>query len=313
MGGALWICACEGEIKFKNLFTLRDLLIEEIENILSESSAFCDGYEYGSLKGKIACNLFFEPSTRTQYSFQMAQERLGMRVITFNTQNSSLQKNESFYDSVKTFDGLQSDLLVIRHSKEKYYQDLIGKIKTPIINGGDGSGDHPTQSLLDILTIKQEFGSLDGMNISIVGDISHSRVARTNFEVMSRFGAKVFTSGPKKYCKKNMNFISFDQAISKSDVIIMLRVQHERHKEQLSMSPEEYNEKYGLNLKNVKLMKKNAIIMHPGPVNRNVELSSELVESSRSRISKQVKNGVFVRMAVIKYLFDSSERERRVL
>jgi aspartate carbamoyltransferase catalytic subunit len=271
---------------------------------LEESLKFCGGRKYKGLAGKIACNIFFEPSTRTQYSFLVAQQKVGMGAIDFDVDSSSLQKNESFYDTIKTFDSLGTDVLIIRHSKNEYYKNLIGKISTPIINAGDGTGNHPTQSLLDILTIEQEFGSLKGLEISIIGDISHSRVAHTNFEIMSRFGAKVFTSGPKEYSERNMNFVNFKEAISRSDVVIMLRVQRERHSSRLGVTDEEYNEKYGLNSRNLKFMKKDSIIMHPGPVNRNVEISGDLMEIDKSRISKQVRNGVFVRMAVLKYILE---------
>ncbi|GHU84941.1 aspartate carbamoyltransferase [Clostridia bacterium] len=284
-----------------NLLRLRDLSLAEIEAILDQAQDFCDGEKYQKLAGKIVCNLFFEPSTRTLYSFQVAQERLGLKVISFNPGSSSLQKDESFYDTVKTFDSFGADLLVIRHSQNEYYNELVDKVSTPIINGGDGTGQHPTQSLLDLLTIRQEFGHLDGLSVAIIGDIAHSRVAHTNFEIMKRFGMQVYTSGPPEYMEEGMNFIPFEQALIRCDIIMALRIQHERHQMKFNMSLEEYHQTYGLNAQNVDLMRKSAIIMHPAPVNRNVEIADELVESSRSRIFKQMQNGVFVRMAVIRY------------
>ncbi|GHV30504.1 aspartate carbamoyltransferase [Clostridia bacterium] len=285
----------------RNLLRLKDLTLAEIEGILDQAQDFCDGERCQKFAGKIVCNLFFEPSTRTLYSFQVAQENLGLKVISFNPGNSSLQKDECFYDTVKTFDSFKTDLLVIRHSQNEYYNEFVGKIKTPIINGGDGTGQHPTQSLLDLLTIRQEFGHLDGLSVAIIGDVAHSRVAHTNFEIMKRFGMQVYTSGPPEYMEEGMNFIPFEQALARCDIIMALRIQHERHKTKFNMSLEEYHQKYGLNAQTVGLMKKNAIIMHPAPVNRNVEIADELVESSRSRIFKQMQNGVFIRMAVIKY------------
>jgi aspartate carbamoyltransferase catalytic subunit len=285
----------------KNLLRLKDLPLAGIEGILDQAQRFCDGEKCQEFAGKIVCNLFFEPSTRTLYSFQVAQQNLGLKVISFNPESSSLQKAESFYDTVKTFDSFGIDLLVIRHRRNEYYNEFISKLGTPVLNGGDGTGQHPTQSLVDMLTIRQEFGHLDGLSIAIIGDVAHSRVAHTNFEVMERFGMRVYTSGPPEYVEKGMNPIPFKQALTECDVIMALRIQRERHETNFSMSAEEYHRTYGLTAQNVTLMKKNAIIMHPAPVNRNVEIADELVESPRSRIFKQMQNGVFVRMAVIKY------------
>jgi len=286
----------------RDLFNLENLSLEQIKNILNTAQDFCDHKINLNLKNKIACNLFFEPSTRTAYSFQVAQEKLGMKVIFFNPESSSLKKNESFYDTIKTFDSFDLDLLIIRDAREKYYQELINKIKTPIINAGDGSGSHPTQSLLDLLTIRQEFNMLKNISVMISGDIIHSRVAHTNFKIMQRLGMQVYTSGPSEYLESELNPIEFNTGLKICDVIMMLRVQLERHNKKYNL--ENYNKFYGLNSQNINLIKPNAIIMHPAPVNRNIELTDDIIESPRSRIFKQISNGVFTRMAVIKYILD---------
>ncbi len=286
----------------RNLLTLSALSVEDILHILDDAETFKQGTPYDKLQGKFVSNLFFEPSTRTQYSFNVAEEKLGMRVISFNPAASSLKKDESFYDTVKVFDALGMDAVVIRHSENEYYNQLLGHVNAAIINGGDGTGNHPTQSLLDLLTIRQEFGYFNGLKVAIVGDVVHSRVAHTDFEVMQRLGMEVFTSGPSEFMEKGMHFVSFEEAIRQSDVVMLLRVQHERHGEGgMQLSKEEYHKQYGLNAETLKWMKPTAIIMHPAPFNRGVEIASEIVESEQSRIFKQMENGVFARMAVLKW------------
>ncbi len=284
----------------KDLLSLRTLSNEEIMNILNEALEFKKGKEF-SLKNKIIANLFFESSTRTQYSFNVAQEKLDMKVINFNPTVSSLNKGESFYDTVKTFESFGIDAVVIRHSKDRYYDDLK-RLKCPIINGGDGKGDHPTQSLLDLMTIYEEFKHFEGLKICIVGDIKHSRVAHTNFEIMNRLKMECYTSGPIEYKEDGYNYIDFNTCISEMDIIMLLRVQNERHSEdeKLRMSNDEYLERYGLTMEKVKKMKPNSIIMHPAPFNRGVEISDDVVECEKSRIFTQINNGVYVRMSVIK-------------
>lgn len=284
----------------KNLLELKSLDVSEINAILDQAQAFHDGEVFRDLEGRIAANLFFEPSTRTQYSFNVAEEKLGLRVISFNPAGSSLQKNESFYDTVKTFDSFGTDLLVIRHVENEYYNQLLGHVNAKILNGGDGTGNHPTQSLLDLLTIRQEFGGFEGLKAAIIGDVSHSRVAHTNFEVMNRLGMEVCTSGPEEYMEEGMNYVPFEQAVRQSDVVMLLRVQHERHAENMHLTVEEYHARYGMNKEKLGWMKEGAIIMHPAPFNRGVEIAGDVVECGRSRIFKQVNNGVFVRMAAIK-------------
>ncbi len=284
----------------KHLLTLADLSIEEINAILDDAQGFCDGTLKCDLSGRIAANLFFESSTRTQYSFNVAQEKLNVRVVSFNVATSSMNKKESFYDTVKLFDAIGCDFLVIRSPEVEYYKQLLGHVNAAILNAGDGTGNHPTQSLLDLLTIRQEFGKFEGLKCCICGDIAHSRVAHTNFEVMRRLGMEVVTSGPDMFMEEGMNFEPFETTLATSDIVMMLRVQHERHDGSVQFDKDEYHKNFGLTAENVAKMKDNAIIMHPAPFNRGVEIADEVVECDKARIFKQMSNGVFVRMAVLK-------------
>ena len=292
--------------KLKNLYNLSDLSLEEIYGILDEAEAFRKGAVYTGAQGRVVANLFFEPSTRTHYSFQTAQLKLGCRILDFQPGSSSMLKGETFYDTVKTFESFGVDLFVIRHSENAYYEQLTS-VNVPFLNAGDGTGNHPTQSLLDLMTIRQEFGHFDGLKIAIVGDVVHSRVAHTNSGVMRRLGMEVYTSGPEQFRDANDNYIDFDKAVREMDIIMLLRVQNERLTEQERMNSDEtmqYNRFYGMNRERLAMMKDKAIIMHPAPFNRGVELTDEIVECDRSRIFKQVQNGVFVRMAAIKRAFE---------
>lgn len=282
-----------------HLLDLQQLSIGEINDLLDLAQYYRDGGPLPDCSGAIVANLFFENSTRTQYSFQTAEERLNMRVISFVPETSSLQKNESFYDTVKTFDSFGVNALVIRHSENEYYNDLVGHVRAAILNGGDGTGSHPTQSLLDLLTIRQEFGGFEGLKAVIAGDIAHSRVAHTNFDIMTRLGMEVVMSGPKEYMEDRYPYEPFDEAIATSDVVMMLRVQRERHSDGTPFDPARYHREYGLSARRAASMKKGAIIMHPAPVNRGVEVADEVVECRRSRIFKQMENGAFVRMAAL--------------
>lgn len=282
----------------KNLFDLSSLCVEEINAILDRARQFANGEKSDAAKGKVVASLFFEPSTRTQNSYSMAVMRLGGQVITFNSEVSSMKKGETFYDTVKVFEALGCDAAIIRHSENEYYKQLTN-IKMPILSGGDGTGNHPTQSLLDLLTIKQEFGKFEGLKVCIVGDIVHSRVAHTNIEVMQRLGMEVYTSGPDEFKEEGFNYIDFDKAVKEMDVIMLLRIQHERLSGEMIMTKEDYNKQFGLNMDRVNAMKPGAIIMHPAPFNRGVEIDDDCVECEKSRIFKQMSNGVFVRMAVV--------------
>ena len=281
----------------RGLFTIKQLKTEQILDIIQYAEKLKGGLRVSYPDKKVA-TLFFENSTRTHYSFQCALMNLGIKVIDFNTDTSSVKKGETLYDTVRTFESFGCDGVVIRHSQDEYFKELEG-IKMPIWNGGDGKANHPTQCLLDLMTIYEEYGHFDGLKCCIIGDISHSRVAHTNIEIMERLGMEVYISGPEEYNDGSAKWIAVDEAIKNMDVVMLLRVQFERHNEKMSMSIEEYHEKYGLTVKRMEAMKPNAIIMHPGPVNRGVEIAPEVVECSKSRYFKQITNGVYVRMAVI--------------
>ncbi len=285
----------------KSLLSLDLLTNDEIMDILKDAQEFKRGSSF-QLKDKIVANLFFEPSTRTHYSFNVAEEKLGMKVLNFDPGSSSLIKGESFYDTVKTFASFGVDCIVIRHTQNRYYDELKN-IDVPIINAGDGTKDHPSQTLLDLMTIYEEFGKFSGLKIAIMGDIKHSRVAHGDISIMERLNMQCYTSGPDEYQDDKYSFISMEDALKEMDVIMMLRVQNERHTEKMKLTNEEYLSQYGLTLDKVNKMKKNAIIMHPAPVNRGVELSDEVVECSKSRIFTQINNGVFVRQSILKRTF----------
>lgn len=286
-----------------NIFKLDDLTIAEINEILESATAFKSGLKKINYNNqKIIANLFFEPSTRTHYSFEVAEMKLGCKTINFTAETSSVKKGETLYDTVKTFESIGVDAVVIRHHEDEYYKELEN-INIPILNGGDGTKDHPSQSLLDLMTIKEEFGDFKNLKVLIVGDIKHSRVAHSNIKVMERLGMKIYTAGPEKFKDNNLKFVELDKMIEDADVIMLLRIQFERHQDEMKMSKKEYNEKYGMTLERMKKMKEKAIIMHPAPFNRNLEISNEVVECEKSRIFKQMKNGVFVRMAMIEKSF----------
>jgi len=287
----------------KNLFTLRDLSVVDINRIIDNAIMYKNGKEFSGLKNKKVVNMFFENSTRTHYSFIKAEQNLGMIDTNFNAEASSLKKGESLYDTVKTFEALGFDCFIIRHPQNNYFNEL-NNINVPIMNGGDGTGNHPTQSLLDLMTIKEEFGSFEGLKVTIVGDIRHSRVAHTNIEVMKRLGMEVFISGPKEFDDGSSEYIDFNKAVTDMDVIMLLRVQYERHGYQMTLTKEEYLDNYGLTMKRVNEMKDNAIIMHPAPFNRKTEIDDDVVECHKSRIFPQMGNGVFVRMAVLERAFE---------
>ena len=286
----------------KGLLTLKSLSNEQIHDILTYAISLKEGLEV-SYEGKKFSTLFFENSTRTHYSFVAAMMNLGIKVIDVNVTGSSVNKGESLYDTVKTFEALGVDGVVIRHSQDEYFKELEG-INIPIFNGGDGKTNHPTQSLLDLMTIYEEYGHFEGLKCCIIGDISHSRVAHTNITVMQQLGMDVYVSGPEEFNDNSAPYLTIDEAIKTCDVIMLLRVQFERHSENMSMTNEEYHKEFGLTLQRVNKMKDNAIIMHPAPVNRGVEIASDVVECEKSRIFKQMTNGVYVRMAVISMVLD---------
>jgi len=294
-----------------NLLTMNSLPNDTIMRLIERATAFEKG-EQLALGGTVV-NLFFEPSTRTKLSFEMAEHKLGINALPFETGFSSVLKGETLYDTVKTLEAIGVDAIVVRHSEEGYYRQLEG-IKLAVINGGDGSGQHPTQSLLDLYTIWQEFGRFEGIHVTIAGDIAHSRVAKSNAAALAQLGAKVKFVCPPEWSGDFESSEQLDDYIETTDVVMMLRVQHERHADSEMLrvqhkrhaisellTKNQYHERYGLTVEREMKMKKSAIIMHPAPINRGVEIADSLVECERSRIFKQMANGVFIRMAVLEY------------
>ena len=286
----------------KGLLTLKELSTEKIYELIDFAIELKRGATI-SYPGKKFATLFFENSTRTHYSFISAMINLGIKVVDFNASFSSINKGESLYDTIKTFEAIGMDGVVIRHSEDEYFKHL-SNINIPIFNGGDGKSNHPTQSLLDLMTIYEEFGHFEGLKCCIVGDIAHSRVAHTNIEVMQRLGMDVYVSGPEEFYDGTATYLPLEDAIKTCDVIMLLRVQFERHEEKMKISKEDYHLQYGLTMDRVNKMKENAIIMHPAPFNREVEIASDVVECEKSRIYKQMTNGVYIRMAAISFVLD---------
>ena len=286
------------------MLNVSSLSNEEILNILSQALEIANGKEFKAKESIFVSNLFFENSTRTKISFEVAERKLGLNVIPFDVSQSSVNKGENLYDTIKTLQSIGINLAVIRHPQNEYYNELKN-IDINIINGGDGTGEHPSQTILDLMTIQQEFGSFENLKVAIVGDIKHSRVANSTSTALKKLGAEIYFSGPREWCNKNDlsqqgNFRELDQIISDIDVLMLLRIQHERHNNQNSFSVKNYLQQYGLTKEREQKMKKSAIIMHPAPINRGVEINNDLVECPRSRIFKQIENGVFARMAILK-------------
>lgn len=259
------------------------------------------------LSHQVIANLFFENSTRTRFSFEVAAKRLGAHVLNFDATSSSIAKGESLYDTLKTFEALGVDIAIIRHSDDNYIDSLRGQELFSIVNAGAGKFEHPSQSLLDLFTIQEEFNSLENLTVTICGDIATSRVAKSNIDALSKFNAKINLCGPKELLPEenslpiNCKIKSLDEALVESDVVMFLRVQHERH-HLFELDIKNYNESFGLNDRRIKLLNDKAIIMHPGPFNRDVEISSHLVEHNQSRIFKQMENGIYTRMAILEWI-----------
>lgn len=283
-----------------NLLSMQQLSTDDMLRIVKRAVAIKNG-EYEPFSEQLfVANLFFENSTRTKLSFEVAEARLGMERIPFEVSTSSVQKGESLYDTCKTLEAIGCDALVIRHPQEAYYEELEG-LNIPIINGGDGSGSHPTQSLLDIMTIYEKFGTFEGLNIVICGDIKHSRVAKSNCDALTRLGANVFFSAPKTFQDGSLDidYVDLDEVIDQVDVVMLLRVQHERHDVATKITQVTYNSEYGMNQARYDRLKADAIVMHPAPVNRGVEILGELIEAPKSVIFEQMTNGVYTRMSIL--------------
>ena len=296
----------DGVVSLKHLVTMETLSNEEVLGLIERGIAFKKGkVDFALDRQYFAANLFFESSTRTHKSFEVAEKKLGLDVIEFDSKTSSVNKGETLYDTILTMSALGVDICVVRHSEVDYYKQLIDSrtIQTAIVNGGDGSGQHPSQSLLDLMTIYEEFGTFENLKVVIAGDITYSRVAKSNMQILKRLGAQIFFAGPKEWYSQEFDVygkhVAIDDIINEIDVLMLLRVQHERHDGSDSFSKEEYHDLHGLTQERYDKLKSSAIVMHPAPVNRDVEIADQLVEAPQSRIVTQMQNRVFVRMAII--------------
>jgi aspartate carbamoyltransferase catalytic subunit len=291
-----------------DLISIDSLSDEQIATILDEGKRWFDENRSGPRKhdrlaGRILCNLFYENSTRTLMSFSVAAHRLGADVITLPVEHSSVKKGETLEDTARTLDAMGPDLLVIRHPSEGAPAQIAEIMDCPVVNAGDGTNEHPTQALLDAATIGSHFGRLEGLKIAICGDIRHSRVAHSNMKLLPRLGCDLRLAAPEKLMIDGMDNIAIDDAIEGADVVMMLRVQRERLSEDLGDAPGEYLERYGLTSTRLARAAPNAVVMHPGPINRGVEIEESVADDpDRSLIKLQVEHGVAIRMACLDLL-----------
>jgi len=307
------------EFNRKDLLGMEDLSREEITHILDTAEAFKEISEreikkVPTLRGKTVVHFFYEPSTRTRTSFEIAAKRLSADTISLSASTSSLVKGETLIDTVRNLEAMKPDAIVIRHSSSGAPHLLSQQIKSTVINAGDGTHEHPTQALLDMLTMREIKGKLEGLRVTIIGDITHSRVARSNMIALRTMGAEVRVAGPPTMLPPQLEeygveiFHRPEGALEGADVIMMLRIQLERMKQHLFPGAREYARYYGLNPKRLELCAPDAIVMHPGPMNRGVEISPEVADGPYSVILDQVTNGVAVRMALL-YLLIGGERD----
>lgn len=304
----------------QDLLGIEDLEREQIELILETAEAMQeiasrDVKKVPTLRGRLAVNLFFEPSTRTQTSFEIAGKRLAADVVNFSSSSSSLNKSESLLDTAKTLDAMDPDVVIVRHRVAGVPRQLADVLEAPVINAGDGAHEHPSQALLDMLTVHQEKGRIEGLCVAIVGDIAHSRVARSNIYGFTKLGAEVRVAGPPTLLPKDIeslgvkSYISLREALDGVDVVMALRIQSERLTGAFVPSVREYSSIYGVDRAKLRFARPDAIVMHPGPVNRGVELSHELTDDRPSVILDQVRNGVALRMALL-YLIAGGRSSR---
>lgn len=297
-------------LKTKHLLSINDLEKDEISLILKEAVSFKEVAQrkvkkVPTLRGKTIVNLFYEPSTRTRTSFELAAKRLSADVVNIATSASSIKKGESLKDTAKTLEAMNIDAVIIRHSSSGAPWFLSRIIDAVVINAGDGAHEHPTQALLDLFTIQEKIGRIEGLNVLIVGDIGHSRVARSNILALTKMGAKVTLCAPPTLIPMNIEELGvkityhLEEVISEADIIYLLRLQLERQKENYFPSIREYTALYGLDKEQLKRAKDDVLIMHPGPINRGVEISSEVADRVNSLILEQVANGLAVRMAIL--------------
>ncbi|PXV67895.1 aspartate carbamoyltransferase catalytic subunit [Halanaerobium congolense] len=304
-------------LKRKDFLGLYDVSAEEINEILDTAVAMKDILtrtvkKVPTLRGKTVINLFYEPSTRTKFSFNLAAKRLSADVMSISKSSSSIAKGESLLDTAKTMEVMGADVVVIRHSAPGAAKFLAENISASVLNAGDGAHAHPTQALLDIYSIKEKLGEIAGLKVLIVGDIAHSRVARSNIWGLNKLGAEVSVAGPQTLMPREIEkmdvnvYTDLDQALENVDVVNILRIQMERQERGLFPSIREYREIYGMNAERLERIGKNAMIMHPGPMNRGIEIESSVADSPQSVITEQVKNGVAIRMALL-YLLAGRE------
>ncbi|MGB2706297.1 MAG: aspartate carbamoyltransferase catalytic subunit [Candidatus Omnitrophota bacterium] len=302
----------------KDLLGLEYLTKEEIELILDSAKSFKEVLtrplrKVPTLRGKTVVNLFYEPSTRTRASFELAAKRLSADVITMLKESLSIQKGETLIDTARNLEALKIDIIVVRHNSSGAAVMLSRALNISVVNAGDGWHEHPTQALLDIFTLREKLGRIKGLNVSIIGDIAHSRVARSNIWGLTKLGANVTVCAPEKLIPPGIEKLgvkvttSVDEAIKKADAINVLRMQFERDEKEAFPSRIEYFKTYGITEERLKKAKKNIIVMHPGPINRGVEMSAEVADGANSVILEQVTNGIAARMAVL-YLVATAKK-----
>ena len=299
------------EISQKHLHGIKDLTVDDINKILELSNFFKlnnkeKDKNYPILKGRTIINLFFEPSTRTLISFEIAAKRLGADVINMNIEGSSLRKGESLHDTAQTLGAMNPDLVVIRHVIDDSSKQIAEIVNCPVINAGEGINEHPTQALLDAYTIINNKRSLENMTVAICGDLEHSRVARSNYYLLKKMKSNVRFVFPEFFKPKDLDkydvktFTNLEKGITDADIVMMLRIQNERISDMNLPSKESYFEEFGLTYEKLKLAKPEALVLHPGPINRNVEIEDKLADDiDKSVINEQVENGVAVRMACL--------------
>jgi aspartate carbamoyltransferase catalytic subunit len=300
-------------LRIKSLLGTEFLKKEQIQLLISTALAFKERFEKGdplptTLKGKSAVLLFFEPSTRTRSSFELAIQRLGGHCIVLTKSGSSAEKGETLLDTARNIEAMNPEVLILRHPSAGSPFVLDQKLDLSLVNAGDGFHEHPTQALLDLMTVFEKTKKISGTKVLIVGDIAHSRVARSDIYALKTMGAEVSVCGPPTLLPPKVEklgvkvFYDLEKAVKEQDVVMMLRIQFERLGSGQSPSPGEYARFFGMNQRILKLCTPNALIMHPGPVNRGIELSSEVADSDRSVILNQVSNGVLLRMSVLHLL-----------
>jgi aspartate carbamoyltransferase catalytic subunit len=302
-----------------HLVETADLNAKEIKFILDEAKKFINFNKKrvkksNLLEGRTIFNLFFEDSTRTRTSFEVAAKRLGADLINVAVKDSSINKGETLLDTMTTINSMNPDVLIVRHPEEGISKRISNNVDACVINAGDGSHEHPTQALLDALTIKNRFNNFSKLQIAICGDILHSRVARSNIIILSKLGAKINVIGPKQWLPKNINKLPVDvytdmkKGLKNCDIVMMLRIQKERIVGKIMPNQKTYFNKYGLDYNKLKYAKKNAFVMHPGPMNRGVEIDSKLADDiTRSLIQEQVAMGVAIRMACLDILIKNKD------